>query len=276
MVVATCTGRPRCPVVGGEQAVLALVALAIDSHDGIVVRAEAIGQHMSAITRVSNLKERTVVVILVHSKCHHQRLSVGETDTRDTLLCSFLGRQGLLPCKVHADGRRVALGVSLLYHPIVVVAVHPGHAHLGVLGTRDDEGADVVLLGVARDLFAASNLSLVVDGVLPDFVDAVLVVLAVLSGDAQVEVVDIVGVEAHTARVAALGLVPVLVEGVAGILHPGVLPRRAVPAGVPIDVARLGIVDVGIGDDGVLVLVEGNLPHPVADVGGLVDNRGGI
>ena len=186
-------------------------------------------------------------------------------------LCE-IGVYIFIPLAIDANARWVALGVSLLYNPIVVVAVHPGEAHLGVLGTRDDEGADVVLLGVAGNLLAACNLSLVVDGVFPYFVDAIFVVLSVRRGDAEVEVVHMVGVYSHTSAVAALGAVPVLVEGVAAILHPCAAPFAARPARVPIDVCRLGIVDVGIGYDGILVLIQGNLPHPVADASRVVND----
>ena len=58
-----------------------------------------------------------------------------------------------------------------------------------------------------------------------------------------------------------------------GILHPGELPLATRPTTVPVDVCGLCIVDVRVGDDGMLVLVECYLPHPVANAGCLVDNR---
>ena len=62
----------------------------------------------------------------------------------------------------------------------------------------------------------------------------------------------------------------------AGILHPRAAPLRARPAAIPIDVRRLGIVDVCEGDDGVLLRIEGDLPHPVSDVGGVIDHGCGM
>ena len=39
---------------------------------------------------------------------------------------------------------------------------------------------------------------------------------------------------------------------------------------------RLVIVDVGIGDDGVLIIVDDNLPQPVAHAGGVVHDGSGV
>ena len=56
------------------------------------------------------------------------------------------------------------------------------------------------------------------------------------------------------------------------VLNPRAAPLRSRPAAVPIDVRSLGVVDVGEGHNGILVLVERNLPHPVADAVGAVDD----
>ena len=177
---------------------------------------------------------------------------------------------------VAQDAGRVALGVVLVHHPVIVVALHPCEAQLGVLGARQHEGACVVLGRILGDLFRCGHLSFVVDGVFPDFVHTVLVILAVLGGYAEVQVVHVVGVQCHAARVAALRRVPVLVEGMSGILHPCAAPLRTRPAGIPVDVRGLGIVNVWIGDDGTFVLVQGYLPHPVAYVGRVVHDGQGV
>ena len=168
---------------------------------------------------------------------------------------SKVGINFLVPRIIHADVRGVALRVAFLHHPIIIVAIHPGHAHGRVSGTGDDERADVVLGGVAGDLLAASYLAFVVDGIFPYFIDAVLVVGPVLGGDGEIEVVDMFGIHGHAAAVAALRGVPVLVEGVSGILHPRAAPLTARPSSIPINMCRLGIIDMRIGDNGILVLV---------------------
>ena len=125
-------------------------------------------------------------------------------------------------------------------------------------------------------MFRTGHFSVVINGVFPDFIYAVAVECSVLGWDAQIEVVDVVGVDGHTSAVAAFGAVPIVMERMASILHPCVPPCRAGPSGVPIHVGGLGVVDMRIGDDWVLILVEGDLPHPVSDVCALIDDGGWI
>ena len=74
-----------------------------------------------------------------------------------------------------------------------------------------------------------------------------------------------IGVKAHTTTIATLGGVPVLVEGMAGIGDEGGAPGTTRPLTIIIIVVGLAIVEMGEGDDGILILVERNLPHPVAN-----------
>ena len=125
-------------------------------------------------------------------------------------------------------------------------------------------------------MLRTGHIAGIVDGVFPYLVHAVLVILTVSRRDAEIEVVDVVGIQSHAAAVALLRGVPVLMECVTSVLHPGVLPRRAVPTGIPIDVCGLGTIDMRISHNGMLVGIEGNLPHPVADIGRFIHNGGGI
>ena len=85
-----------------------------------------------------------------------------------------------------------------------------------------------------------------------------------------------VRVKAHTATIATLRLVPVLMESMSGTCHLRILPRRAVPTGIPIDVRRLTIIDMRIGYDRMLQAIEGYLPHPVTNASCFIDNRSRI
>ena len=59
-------------------------------------------------------------------------------------------------------------------------------------------------------------------------------------------------------------------EGMSAISHLRVLPCRTVPTGIPVEMACLGIVDMRIGYHGVVFVVNGNLPNPVAYAGTIV------
>ena len=62
----------------------------------------------------------------------------------------------------------------------------------------------------------------------------------------------------------------------AGTYHLGILPCSTIPAGIPIDVRRLGIINMRIGNDRMLILVQRYLPYPVTHIGTFINNRSGI
>ena len=92
----------------------------------------------------------------------------------------------LLPVVVAHETGGIALGIVLVYHPIIVVALHPAKTHGGVLRTGNHIGTGIVLRRILSNLLRGDYLTIVVDGVLPNLIDSILVVLSVCSGDAEV------------------------------------------------------------------------------------------
>ena len=279
VVVTAGAGAVECPVVAGEQAVLAFVDGAVDAQLGTLVGGvDAVDQSAVTLSIVVDGEERAFVFVSIEFEGHRHSLTRFQADAVGawTFIFVSLGCQLLLPVEVAEDAGGEALRVILIHHPVVIVALHPSETEGGGLSAGDDKGARIVLWRVHGQLLRTADLALVVDGVAPQLVDAVLVVLSVLGGDAEVHIINIRRVNAHAAAVAPLCLIPVLMEGMAGILHPSVLPRRSVPAGIPIDMRSLVVVNVRIGNDGMLLLVQGYLPHPVADVGRAVDDGSGV
>ena len=125
---------------------------------------------------------------------------------------------------MHSHIGGIAAGIVLVDHPVIVVAVHPKQAQLGSLSSRHDERAHVVLYGIVGNLLRTSHFSVAADAIFPNLVDTVLVIGTVLGRDGKVEVASVLRVDSHAARIAAFGGVPVLVEGMSGILHPCALP----------------------------------------------------
>ena len=124
VVITAGTRGFRCPVIRGEQTVLAAVGLVTNGDDRIVVSIQTVNQR----TLKTYCKQFTFVLVGIHGESQVQGLVLAETPAVGLRLCEVFGCQFLVPLASHAHTGRVALGIVLIDHPIIVVTVHPCQA----------------------------------------------------------------------------------------------------------------------------------------------------
>ena len=264
VVVTIGTVGIERPVVAGKQAVLANIFSAVDGDDRPLVGLS------DTIREIGVLDEVALVVVGVHGNSHSIGEALGEANAVDIGIGQRL--RLLRPSVITTDTRRIAFRIACANEPIVVIAIHPDEAHRAVFGARDDERTHIVLRRIGGDLRFRCHLPVGVERVLPNLKCAVGVESAVRGRDAHIELRRVVGIDCHTSAVAPLSGIPVLMERMSAVGELAALPCRPVPMAVPIRMGGFIIVDMGVGDDRILVAIERDLPHPVAVVGSLVDH----